>query len=201
MPSNELIIEIDFFGEFEPFELKLSNVILGFKDFLRNRGSGWCQIDINCPEGTEWQKEKRSVAMIYFSGYICTGSLINNARNDCRDYFLTAHHCISKQSTAEKTVFYWDFEWSECGGGELYYSNYSQGANLRATNQRSDFTLLELAEKPPKEYNLFYSGWSIDETPSEGAVVIHHPFFNKSHKIIGQLYIFHGRKGKIHRQG
>lgn len=174
-PSNKCIMEIDFEGENQNFQLKLSTIVLGFKDFLGKVGSGSCQVDINCPEGAQWQKEKKSVAIIYFSGYVCTGALINNAKYDCKNYFLTAHHCIGNESLANKTIFYWDYEWSECGGGDLIYEHYSKGANLRATNPRSDFSLLELIEKPPAEFKLYYSGWTIDPKPSTGAVVIHHP--------------------------
>lgn len=174
-PSNKCILEVDFEEEFQPFEVKLSTLVLGFKDFLGKSSSGPCQVDINCPEGADWQKEKRSVAIIYFSGYVCTGALINNIRKDCKNYFLTAHHCIGNDSLAQKTIFYWDYEWTECGGGDLNYSNYSKGATLRATNPASDFSLLELKEKPPYSFRLYYSGWTASPSPSTGAVVIHHP--------------------------
>ncbi len=174
-PSNKCILEIDFDKKIDPFDLKLSTIVLGFKEFLASSSSGDCQVDINCPEGAEWQKEKKSVAVVYFSGYLCTGSLINNAKYDCKNYFLIANHCISNEATAKKTVFYWDYEWTECGGGDLIYEDVSRGATLRATNSKSDFTLLELTEQPPEEYGLYYSGWTIDPNPAAGAVVIHHP--------------------------
>ncbi len=174
-PSNRCFIEIDFYGEKEPFDLKLSTVVLGFKDFLKSEKSQYCEVDINCPEGADWQKEKRSVTGIYFSGYFCTGSLINNARFDCKNYVLTAHHCINDEATANRAVFYWNYEWSECGGGELLYGDNTPGANLRATNQRSDFSLLEIKSQPKEEFRVYYSGWSRDPNPPTGAVIIHHP--------------------------
>jgi len=174
-PSNKCVLEVDFDGEIEPFEIKISNIVLGFEDFLSTRSSGDCQVDINCPEGADWQKEKKSVAIVYFSGYLCTGSLINNARYDCKNYFLIANHCIHTETNANKAIFYWDFEALECDGLDFSYEDYSKGSTLRATNSRSDFTLLELNEQPPEEYGLYYSGWTIDPNPATGAVVIHHP--------------------------
>ena len=41
------------------------------------RSSGSCQVNVNCPEGQIWQKEKKAVAMVIANGNrICTGSLI-----------------------------------------------------------------------------------------------------------------------------
>lgn len=53
-----------------------------------------CNVNINCPVGADWQKEKRAVAAIYNgNGALCTGALINNESQ--KDYFLSADHCFS----------------------------------------------------------------------------------------------------------
>lgn len=174
-PSNRCTIEVNFEDDLKPFELKLSKVILGFKDFLNAKLSQYCEVDINCPEGKDWQNEKRSVAGIYFGGYFCTGALINNARYDCTNYVLTANHCISNETNAKRAIFYWNYEWTGCADGDLLYGDYTSGATLKATNKKSDFTLLEIASQPKAEYRVFYSGWTIDPSPPTGAVIIHHP--------------------------
>src|SRR5690606_5621165 len=57
--------------------------------------SGACQVNVNCAEGTNWQDEKKGVAMILVDGNrLCTGSLINNTCNNGELYFLTADHCL-----------------------------------------------------------------------------------------------------------
>ena len=57
--------------------------------------SGACNININCPEGDDWQVQKQSVALIASGGSaVCTGALINNTANDGHPYFLTANHCL-----------------------------------------------------------------------------------------------------------
>lgn len=174
-PSNRCIIEVDFKDKLEPFELKLSTVVLGFKDFLNAKNSQYCEVDINCPEGNDWQNEKRSVAGVYFGGYFCTGALLNNAKQDCKNYFLIANHCISNETNANRATFYWNYEWSGCASGDLLYGDYTAGATLKATNKKSDFTLLEITSQPKAEYKVYYSGWTIDPNPPTGAVIIHHP--------------------------
>jgi hypothetical protein len=46
--------------------------------------SGACQVNINCPEGAQWQNQKKGVVStlqyICSAGYLCSGSLVNNIR-------------------------------------------------------------------------------------------------------------------------
>ena len=62
-----------------------------------------CQIDINCPDGTNWQNEKHGIVLIYvvigsMAGY-CSGSVVNNTAHDCKKYILTAMHCALDETT------------------------------------------------------------------------------------------------------
>ena len=69
--------------------------IFGFGNPDKNYGdSGNCNVNINCPEGADWQLEKRSVAMVLLGNGTrwCTGSMVNNVRQDETPYFLTANH-------------------------------------------------------------------------------------------------------------
>ena len=77
---------------------------------------GACERDVNCPEGNSWQADKRAVAQTFDGRFICTGTLLNNARGDCRPFFLTANHCVSRSQTAAGMVFYWNYENTTCGG-------------------------------------------------------------------------------------
>ena len=60
--------------------------------------SGACNINVNCPEGDDWQVENQSVALIVNGGFAaCSGALVNNTANDGTPYFLTANHCLGAQ--------------------------------------------------------------------------------------------------------
>lgn len=174
VPGDTLIVEAYVPSGTLP-GFRLASAVTGYKAFGPERGAGACNIDINCPEGADWQNDKRAVAHIYFSGYVCTGTLLNNVKGDCRNYFLTANHCIHEDSTAQKTVFYWNYEWTGCGDGDLLFEDWQSGSTLRALNPKSDFTLLELNTPPDPGFNLYYAGWNANPDPSTGAVGIHHP--------------------------
>ncbi len=86
-------------------ELTISRVVHAYKDIFKTvkdaldfGGSGSCNNNVNCPEGANWQKEKRSVAMVLTSGGTrwCSGSMVNNVRQDKTPYFLTANHCLGQ---------------------------------------------------------------------------------------------------------
>jgi len=144
------------------------------KDFVDFGESGACNNNINCPEGEPWQNEKRAVAMILTGNgqRICTGALVNNVRQDLTPYFLTANHCLG---TPETWVFMFNYESPSCTNidGPTYMT--VSGSTLRATNTYSDFALVELSETPPDSFNIYYSGWSIENIATDSSVCIHHP--------------------------
>jgi len=137
------------------------------------------RIQINCPEGADWQEQKKAVCMITFSdgqySYYCSGALVNNTREDGTPYFLTANHCISSTSEASSLVAYFNYENSGCGTSDARLNQSVSGASLIASNQYSDFALLELQEYPPKEYNPYFAGWDVSGQSSETGTCIHHP--------------------------
>lgn len=136
---------------------------------------GACEVDVNCPEGSGWQADKRAVARTYDGRFLCTGQLVNNARQDCKNYFLTANHCVSRSQTAAGMVFYWNFENSTCGGSGAPTNLTTTGAAVRATHTSSDFTLLELNSAPPAAFNVYYAGFNRSAAAPASAVAIHHP--------------------------
>ena len=141
-----------------------------------------CNVNINCPEGASWQKEKRAVAAIYNgNGGLCTGALISNTGN--KDYFLSANHCFSGGYDAQGTnqmnqlIFYWNYESPDCSNTYIYNPPSSAGAKLVANNSHSDFALLELTEsvKNVTGYIPYYLGWTRSSIAATNAVGIHHP--------------------------
>lgn len=136
--------------------------------------SGNCNIGINCPEGDDWQIEKRSVALIASGGFaVCTGAMVNNTAQDGTPYFLTANHCLGGENN---WVFYFNHEAANCGGNDGPTNQSISGSSLKASNGGSDFGLLELSSIPPANFNVQYAGW--DNSDSEtvtAATGIHHP--------------------------
>ncbi|HVI47913.1 MAG TPA: pre-peptidase C-terminal domain-containing protein [Chitinophaga sp.] len=150
--------------------------------------SGSCNVNVNCPEGANWQNQKRAVAKIILkvggASYLCTGALVNNARKDCKPYFLTANHCGSNASAADfnQWVFYFNYEAPSCSNptsepaantitGCVQRARSGDGGNVEG----SDFQLLEFNQSVPSSYNVYYAGWNANTAASPSGVGIHHP--------------------------
>jgi len=138
--------------------------------------SASCNIGINCPEGSEWQVEKKSVALIASgNSAVCTGALVNNTANDGYPYFLTANHCLG--GGVGNWTFYFNHESTTCSGTSGPTNQTVSGATIVANNGGSDFGLLEINNGDPITYNVEWAGW--DNTDDENAVTaatgIHHP--------------------------
>lgn len=195
IPGDSAVVELYTPARtaWEP-SLVVESVSHGYRDFNRFReiplrnglrsvtGAAWdlnklgaCEVDVNCQQGVQWQADKRAVARTYDGRYLCTGALINNARQDCRLLFLTAAHCVSRSRTAAAMTFYWNFENSTCGGGNAPLNQTTSGATLRATGAGSDFTLLELNSRPNSAYNVYFAGFDRSAAAPASAVAIHHP--------------------------
>lgn len=174
---------------FEPAEVRgqgiisISRVVHGYrnvfdrevrKNALDFGQSGPCNNNVNCPEGDDWQQEKRAVAMIITAGGTrwCTGALINNVRQDLTPYFLTADHCLGGEET---WVFMFNYESPSCDDIDGPTWMTLSGSILLANSGYSDFALLELSVAPPDSYNVFYAGWNRADSASDSSVCIHHP--------------------------
>ena len=178
--GDNLIIEY-----YEPADLQfegqlvLGSVLKAYRELYLAESAATVQIGINCAEGQDWQDQKRSVCLMSFRegayGYYCTGFLVNNIRQDGTPYFMTANHCISTNSVASTLVSYFNYENSTCSSDDASREQSLSGAVLRATAQRSDFTLLELSEYPSEEYRAFYAGWDASGDQPSSGVCIHHP--------------------------
>ncbi len=184
--GDSIIIEyfepkiVDFIGQ-----LVVSQVVYDYKDAFnkkRLRGvSGSCNVNINCTEGADWQIIKKSVLKYTFvsdgSMWFCSGSLINNSRNDGTPYFLTANHCVSKDSETESAIFYFNYESENCDGTtSLNHKTISSSKLIAiAPNNKQDFSLLKLSIMPPEEYSPYMAGWNRSENAAQKTVCIHHP--------------------------
>lgn len=188
--SDEVVIELqmDRADGRQP-EIELETVHHGYRDVLSKwnqeahawekatRGpfgnSGACNVNVNCPEGADWETESRSVALIVSGGFAsCTGAMVNNTAQDGTPYFLTANHCLGGENN---WVFYFNHESATCAGNNGPTNQSVSGSVLRASNAGSDFALLELNETPPASYNVQYAGWDNSDDPVAWACGIHHP--------------------------
>jgi PKD repeat protein len=135
-------------------------------------------IGVNCPEGKNLQDVKHAVCKITFrsdsSSYLCSGALLNNARNDETPYFLTASHCISTSGEASTLVAYFNYERVDCNGIALTARTIS-GATLLTNSPASDYTLLRLSSKPTPACQPYYAGWNAVDVPADHVSGIHHP--------------------------
>jgi len=143
--------------------------------------SGSCNVDVKCPLGDDYPDEIRSVAKYYFNSgggtYLCTGTLVNNTRQDLTPYFLTAEHCVSTQAEATSMSLIWNYESPTCGqhGGGSTSQTQNGGATLRMHRSDTDSTLVELNSAPPEAYAVYYAGWDATGATPDGAIGIHHP--------------------------
>tara|TARA_B100000945_G_C20424198_1_gene619502 strand:- start:2399 stop:4807 length:2409 start_codon:yes stop_codon:yes gene_type:complete len=170
---------------FEPYdvefngEIQVERVVHAYRDVFFNGDrdygdSGSCNNNVNCSEFADWSAEVRSVAMILSGGgfRLCTGSLVNNVRQDLTPYFLTANHCLGGEST---WIFMFNYESSGCNNqdGPTYMT--VSGSDLLTSSSSSDFALLELNEAPPESYEVHFAGWDASGTTPATPVGIHHP--------------------------
>jgi hypothetical protein len=152
--------------------------------------SGLCHVNANCSEGNNWVNEKNSVVRILVkdgnSQFWCSGALINNVRQDCTPYLLTAEHCGETATTSDigQWIFYFNYQASGCNNpaseGNLG-STFLTGATKKAQSNDSggdtgsDFILLELTTAIPDSYNPYFAGWNAENTAATSGISLHHP--------------------------
>jgi hypothetical protein len=113
---------------------------------------------------------ERAVAHLLFesggSHYICTGTLLNDMDSTGTPYMLTANHCFGTQGTASTLEAYFDYQSNGCNGSQPSLSSLprTNGATLLATNEVSDFTLVELGSTPSGART--FMGWDANPLPN-----------------------------------
>jgi hypothetical protein len=205
--ASEAIIEVAVpEGLKSGLDLHLAQVGVGYRGFGMKSAhckSGACNTDVACLGANDpWNLPRRAVASYSLGGgRICTGSLLNNTRNDRRMLFVTATHCEVTAANAASLVVFWNFESPTCrtpgssqSGSAAVVGPVSQTQNgatlLAATNNpfagagsadsRTDFTLLELTQPANPAFNLYWAGWDRRASapfcgPGALCASIHHP--------------------------
>lgn len=135
----------------------------------------------------------------------CSGNVLNNAREDFTPYVITAAHCSGEdvsrknpgfidptigefngsfgvdQEKMDQWIFCFNYEKPRCSDGDYAIESAKTltGATMRSYLSHygySDGFLLELKDKIPLDYRVYYSGWDATEKDSwPQGVGIHHP--------------------------
>ena len=135
-----------------------------------------CELDASCYGDVEKNTVARMVYVRDGGTFVCTGTLMNTTNGSFIPYFMTANHCISTQASASTLETYWFYQTSSCNSGVLRSGivRLSAGAQLLATSQSADSTLLRLNDNAPA--GALFSGWDPNERPLNATVFgLHHP--------------------------
>lgn len=167
--------------------LNIVGIVHGYRDMFSNdagfRRSLFCQRNVHCPEGTEWQMQARSVAMVLNDKgqRWCSGATINDVTNNSdKAYFITADHCLSgSDPSGSGLVFIFSYESADCDypPSEPSTDKSINGATIISRCSTVDIALLELSKLPHKLYDpdIYYAGWSLDDIAPSRIAVVHHP--------------------------
>ena len=189
--GEKVVVELQIAPEDKnKYTLELSRVNHDFID-IQKSFSGSCNVDVVCgaEDGFSIVDEYRDIirsAGAYTVGGIdfCSGTLMNNVRQDFTPYFLTADHCGVRTNNAASMVVFWNYQNSTCrqpgsvasgGIGNGLRNQFNSGARFRATLSDSDFTLVELDDPVEKDFNLFFSGWNRGTALTDTSICVHHP--------------------------
>lgn len=161
-------------------ELSVSDVFHGYRDISKAGGfgsAGACERDVVCPEGNNWSNEIRAAGLLTISGTLCSGTLVNNSRQDDTAFFLTANHCGLNSGNASNVTVYWNFKEPSCGSnaaGDL--SQNTSGATFLTSQGGSgaDFALIRL-NSSPASFGVYFAGWDVSGNPVTAGAGIHHP--------------------------
>jgi hypothetical protein len=120
-------------------------------------GNAACIVDATCQNSTIANALKLAVAkMEWIQGafiYTCTGGLISDNNPSQDNFFLTANHCVSKNSNAQNVNFYWRFATDSCNGSSCPdnagWPYQTSGSTVSKSGRKGDFTVLHLNANPP----------------------------------------------------
>ena len=147
-----------------------------------------CHLDVTCYP--EWSSSATGVARIFFEtsegSFSCSGTLLNNSRQDFTPYFLTAAHCVDTEEEARSVIAFWRYQTQTCDGElpDFLSVPRTTGASLLSTlgdgpiegreHPDGDMTLLRLEGDLPD--GVMFQGWDADHQPIGAQVTgIHHP--------------------------
>lgn len=177
----------------------------GVKRYAGNAMPGFgtsldCNVNANCPAGESYRKQQRSVCRILVvveEGIgLCTGTLINNTKQDGTPYVLSGFHC---QDGYTPLYEFWRFDFNYESPGcdnpatEPFFDAVL-GCQPVAGRQANDMLLLEVTTPIPPSYNVYLAGWNRRTAAPTSAVGLHHPVgdIKKISTITSGIRVFSG---------
>ena len=137
-----------------------------------------CQVDVSCT--TPLPAASNAVVWLAYNDFdgasACSGTLLNNSKNNGFPYVLTANHCISDQTVANTVDSRSRYRSTGCNATSFnYFRTPVGGATLVYTAYSTDTTLLLLKGSPPA--GVLFAGWDATTVPALSTAVsnIHHP--------------------------
>jgi hypothetical protein len=137
-----------------------------------NLGGNLCSFNADCTENAACVSIPPSIdtarnayaSILFISGpyyYVCSGGLLADSDNGTQiPYFLTANHCVNRDSEASTVETFFQYIQSSCEVNDqctLPRPGDTVGSTIKVTDSSGDFTLLELAEDPPS--GSVFLGW------------------------------------------
>ena len=140
-----------------------------------------CHPNAICPPADTMQQQRRSVCRIIVvveegSGY-CTGTLVNNTRNNGMPYVISGFHCMDGY-TPLWDLWRFDFKYqsASCSNPASEPGFQSMlGCDNRAGRRENDFLLLELFQNIPAGYQAYFAGWDHRPNVPARSIFMHHP--------------------------
>ncbi len=170
-------------------ELHLRSVVHGYKNLFGEKvfgQAGSCIPNLTC--FPDFQTPGDGVAMILLAGgtRLCTGSMLTDARQSFRSFFLSAFHCADSNGTkilddneiaqAENWLVRFNYQSPTCSPSQEDLDVITlNGTTFRAAYADTDFLLLELRQQVPAEVNATYNGWNRKDETTSNNFTIHHP--------------------------
>ncbi|MCW3807256.1 trypsin-like peptidase domain-containing protein [Plebeiibacterium marinum] len=135
------------------------------------------EVDASCYDADNSLDIRRAVVKLIIDGsYLCSGTLINNTKEDGTPYVITAAHCLQLDQSANSAVVFFNYETPHCG--DVIEGSKSQSlsyAETKVYDEAEDIALIDFIDAPPAEYRAYYAGWTLESLPNEPYLCIHHP--------------------------
>jgi hypothetical protein len=146
--------------------------------------------DVNCEEGQNWQDQRDGVVKILTKVaskyFFCSGSVVNNTKQDFSGLLLTASHCstdfgsgVASDFDFSRWIFYFNYESPGCNTISVTPLTIVGAEKLAISDvpldKGSDFLLLRTLKSIHAKYNPYYCGWDATGINSSSGVGIHHP--------------------------
>ncbi len=137
-----------------------------------------CSINVKCSEGNGWSREIGATVKIIQGSGNCTGVLVNNTNEDETPYVLTANHCGgASEGQSVNWVFKFNYQSATCADPPDTPASLGSitGGVVKAASGSGDFTLVELSEGIPSEFEAYFAGWTLSTSAPSSGTVIGHP--------------------------